>query len=67
MHPVCRCASDNALAPVGQTTLLYKEVPEFRRRPWRQQPAASPELFRLRVGETTRSLPPAEWGDEVYS
>jgi hypothetical protein len=62
MHPVCRRASDNPHAPVEQTTLLHKEVPEFLRRPWRQQPAASPELFHLGLGAKTRNLPS---GDEV--
>jgi hypothetical protein len=61
MFSSCRRASDNPDAPVEQTT-LYKEVPEFLRRPWRQQPAASPELFHLGLGAKTRNLPS---GDEV--
>jgi hypothetical protein len=67
MRPSCRRASANRHVPVEQTTLLYKEGPEFLRRHCGQQPAASPEPFHLRVGETTRNLPPAEWADEVRS
>jgi hypothetical protein len=62
-----RRASANLHVPVEPTALLYKEGPEFPRQPWRQQPADSPELFHLRVGATTRNLPPAEWADEVCS
>ena len=62
MRPSCRRASDNLYVPVEQTTLLYKEVPELPRQPWREQPAASPELFRLGPGAATRNLPAAECG-----
>lgn len=65
MHS-CRRASDNPHAAVGQTTLLYKEAPEFLRRPWyRESAAGSQKLFRLRLGAATRNLAPAEWADEV--
>jgi hypothetical protein len=67
MSPSCRRASDHLHVLVEQTTLLYKEGPEFLSRHCGQQPATSPELFHLRVGETTRNLPPAEWADEVHS
>jgi hypothetical protein len=67
MRPSCRRGSANLHPPVEQTTLLYKEGPEFLRQHCGQQPPASPELFHLRVGETTRNLPPAEWADEVRS
>jgi hypothetical protein len=42
MRPSCRRASANFHVPVEPTALLYKEVPEFLRRPWRQQPADLP-------------------------
>ena len=67
MRPFCRRASANLYAPIEPTTLLYKEGPEFLRRHCGQQPAASPELLHLRVGKTTRNLPPAEWADGVRS
>jgi hypothetical protein len=62
MHPVRRRASDNLFVPVEPTALLYKEVPELPRQPWSEQPAASPGLFHLGLGETTRILPAAECG-----
>jgi hypothetical protein len=51
-----RSASGNLYVPVEPTALLYKEGPEFLRRPWRQQPAASPELFRLGPSAAPRNL-----------
>jgi hypothetical protein len=63
----CRRASANLHVPVEQTPLLYKEGPEFLRPLWRQQAADAPELFRLRLGETTATLPAAEWADGVSS
>ena len=66
MRPSCRRASTN-LVPVEQTALLYKEVPELHRQSWRHQPAADPELFRFRLGETVATLPAAEWADGVSS
>jgi hypothetical protein len=60
MHPVCRHTSANLHVPVEQTTLLYKEGPEFLGRPWGQQPAASPELFRRGPGAAARNLPAGE-------
>jgi hypothetical protein len=60
MFPSCRRASANLHVQVEQTALLYKEVPELNRQPWRQQPADAPELFRLGLGETTRILPTAD-------
>jgi len=62
MRPSCRRASANLHVPVEQTALLYKEGPEFLRRPWGQQPAASPELFRLRRGAAPRNLSTEECG-----
>ena len=58
----CQCGSANCSARVEQTSLLYKEVAEFLRRLWRQQPADSPELFRLGPDETTRNQPAGECG-----
>jgi hypothetical protein len=55
MLPSCRRASVDLDVPVEQTTLLYKEVPEFLRRLWRQQPADSPELFRCAPGAAARN------------
>ena len=60
MRPSCRRASANLHAPVEQTTLLYKEVPELPSWLWRQHPVASPELFRLGLGPTARNLPAAD-------
>jgi hypothetical protein len=57
-----RCASDNFSVPVEPTTLLYKEMPEFIRRLWRQQPAGAPEFFRLGPGAAAGNLPAAECG-----
>jgi hypothetical protein len=62
MRPSSRRASDNLYVPVEPTALLYKEGPEFLSRPCGQQPAASPELFRLGPGAATRNLPAAESG-----
>ena len=62
MFPSCRRASANLHVWVEQTTLLYKEGPEFLSRPCAQQPAASPELFRLGPGAATRNLPAGECG-----
>ena len=45
-----RRASDHLYFPDRQTRLLYKEGPEIACRPWREQPAASPEFFCLRSG-----------------
>jgi hypothetical protein len=59
MRPSCRRASDNLYVPDRQTSLLYKEVPEFPRSLWCQEQADSPQLFRLRLGETTWNLPAA--------
>ena len=55
MRSSCRCASANLYVPVEQTALLYKEVPELLRQPWRQQPvdlfgAFSPRTRRQRPG-----------------
>ena len=54
MRPSCRRASDNLHVPVEQTTLLYKEGPEFLRQPWREQPADLSGAFSPR---TRRSGP----------
>jgi hypothetical protein len=62
MHLSCWFASVNLYLPVEQTPLLYKEVSEFLRRPWRHQPADSAELFHLGLGELTWNLPAGEWG-----
>jgi hypothetical protein len=56
MPPSCRRASANLHVPVEQTALLYKERPEFPRQPWREQPAASSELFRRVPGAAARNL-----------
>jgi hypothetical protein len=62
MRPSCRRASANLHVPVEQTTLLYqtallyKEGPEFLPRPWGQQPADAPELFRLGPDAAARNL-----------
>jgi hypothetical protein len=56
MPPSCRRASANLHVPVEQTTLLYKEVPELTCQLWREQPAGSPELFRLGSGGAARKL-----------
>jgi hypothetical protein len=55
MLPSCRRASVDLDVPVEQTTLIYKEAPEFLRRLWRQQPADSPELFRCAPGAAARN------------
>jgi hypothetical protein len=60
-----RRTSANFYVPFEPTALLYKEVPELLRQSWRQQPAAAPELFRLRFGETAATLPAAGWADGV--
>jgi hypothetical protein len=62
MHPSCRRASDNRYVPVEQITLLYKEGPEFLRRPRDQHPVASPELFCLGPGAAVRNLAAGECG-----
>jgi hypothetical protein len=62
MRPSCRRASANLHVPVEPTTLLYKEGSEFLRRPWGQQAAASPELFRLGSGAAPRNLATEECG-----
>jgi hypothetical protein len=62
MFASCRCASGSLDVPVGQTTLLYKEVIEFLRWRSRQQPAGSPELFRFGPGAAARNLPAGECG-----
>jgi hypothetical protein len=61
MHSVYRRASANLYVRVEQTALLYKEGPELPRQPWSEQPAASPELFRLGPG-AARNLPAGECG-----
>ncbi len=61
MHS-CRRASDDPHAPVEQTTLLYKEVPEFLHPSWHKQSADSLELFRLRPGAAARTLPMGKSG-----
>jgi hypothetical protein len=65
MRPFYRRASANFYVPVEPTALLYKEVPEFLRRPWGQQPVASPEPFRLGPCAAARNLPAG--GCEVSS
>jgi hypothetical protein len=58
----CRYGSGSLYVPFGQTlqtSLLYKEVPEFLRQLWRQQQARSPEHFYLGFGRTTWNLPAA--------
>ena len=60
MFSSCRRASDNLSVPGRANVLLYKEVPELPRQPWREQPADAPELFRLGPGAATRNLPAAE-------
>jgi hypothetical protein len=62
MPPSCRRTSDHPHAPVEQTILLYKEVPELNRQSWSEQPAASQELFRLAPGAAARNLPVGECG-----
>jgi hypothetical protein len=62
MHPFYRRASDNLYIRAEQTALLYKEGPELPRQPWRQQPAAFPELFRFGPGAAARNLPAGECG-----
>ena len=62
MPPSRQRASDSLFVPVEPTTLLYKEGPDFLRRPWRQQPAASHELFRCGPGAAARNLPAGECG-----
>jgi hypothetical protein len=62
MRPSCRSASGNLHVPVEPATLLYKEVPEFLRWLWRQQPAASSELFRCGPGAGARNLATGECG-----
>jgi hypothetical protein len=62
MQPSCQRASDNLDVPVEETSLLYKEPPEFLRRPWRQQPADAPELFRCGPGAAARNLAAGECG-----
>jgi hypothetical protein len=54
MPPSRRRASDNPYVRVEPTALLYKEVPKFPCQPWREQPAAPSELFRLRPGAAAR-------------
>jgi hypothetical protein len=67
MRPSRRRTCANLHVWVEQTTLLYKEGPEFLSRRCGHQPAATPELFRLRLGETTAMLPAAERADGVSS
>jgi hypothetical protein len=67
MRASCRSAFGNLYVSVEPTALLYKEVPELPRQSWRQQPAATPERFRFRLGETTATLAAAEWADGVCS
>jgi hypothetical protein len=62
MFSSCRCASDNFYTRVEQTALLYKEGPDLPRQPWNEQPAASPEPFRLGPGAAARNLPAGECG-----
>jgi hypothetical protein len=62
MPPSCRRTSANLQVPVEQTTLLYKEVIEFLRRPSLEQPADAPELFRLGPGAVARNLAVGECG-----
>jgi hypothetical protein len=62
MHPVCRRASDHLYTPVEETALQYKEESELFRQPWNEQPAASPELFRLGPGTAVRNLAAAKSG-----
>jgi hypothetical protein len=57
MFSSCRRASANLHVPVEQTTLLYKEGPEFLHPSWHQQSADAPERFHLGVGETTGIMP----------
>jgi len=57
MHSAYWCAPDNLYVRDRQTTLLYKEVAEFPRRPWRQQPADASELFHPGLVETTPDPP----------
>jgi hypothetical protein len=62
MFSSCRCASDNFSVPAEQTSLPYKEGPEFLRPLWRQQPADAPGLFHLGLGAATRNLAAGECG-----
>jgi hypothetical protein len=62
MFSSCRCASDNFSVPAEQTCLLYKEVPELPRQPWREQLVTSLELFRRGPGAATRNLARGEYG-----
>jgi hypothetical protein len=62
MFSSCRRASGNLYVPVEPTALLYKEGPELPRQPWREQPAASPELFRLGPGAAIRNLATGDCG-----
>jgi hypothetical protein len=60
MRPSRRRTSDHLYVPVEPSTLLYKEGPELPRQPWSEQPATSPELFRLGPGAAARNLPAAD-------
>jgi hypothetical protein len=62
MFSSCRRASANLQVPVEQTPLLYKEGCELPRQAWREQPAASAELFRFLPGAATENLPAGECG-----
>jgi hypothetical protein len=56
MRSSCRSAFGHLYDPVELTTLLYKEVPELPRQPWRERPSASSELFRRGPGAAARNL-----------
>jgi hypothetical protein len=43
-------------------SFIYKEGPELNRRPWSEQPATSPRLFRLGPGAPAWNLPVGECG-----
>jgi hypothetical protein len=62
MFSSCRRVSANLRVLVEQTALLYKEGPELPGQPWSEQPAASPELFRLGPGAAARNLAAGECG-----
>jgi hypothetical protein len=62
MHPSRRCVSASFYVPVARTRLLYKEVRGLPCRPWSEELAALPALFRLRPGATTRNLAAGECG-----
>jgi hypothetical protein len=62
MFPSGQSASANLYVRVEPTALLYKDGSGLTRQRWREQSAASSELFHLGLGETTRNLAAGECG-----